>query len=68
MYGPRNSLASPVVFPLAGIYVAGELDVIALGDTSNLLIIAGILFVIDLLLFYVDRATFNREEILTKWK
>ncbi|MGD0330957.1 MAG: ABC transporter permease subunit [Nitrososphaeria archaeon] len=57
-----------LMLPFAGIYVAGELDLIQLGITSNLLIIAGILLVVDLLLLYVARATFRREEILTKWK
>jgi ABC-type Na+ efflux pump permease subunit len=57
-----------VVLPFGGIYVGGELNLIPLGDTSNLLIIAGILFVVDVLLLYVARATFRREEILTRWK
>jgi ABC-type Na+ efflux pump permease subunit len=57
-----------IVAPLAGIYVSGELNIIPLGDTNNLLIIAGILLVVDLLLLFVARATFQREEILTKWK
>lgn len=57
-----------LVLPFGGIYVAGELDLIPLGSTSNLLIIAGILLVVDLLLLYVAKATFRREEILTKWK
>jgi ABC-type Na+ efflux pump permease subunit len=57
-----------LMLPFAGIYVAGELDLIQLGSISNLLIIAGILLVVDLLLLYVARATFRREEILTKWK
>lgn len=56
-----------VILPLGVIYVAGELDIIPLGDAGNLLIIAGILFLVDLLLL-VARATFCREEILTKWK
>ena len=56
------------MLPFAGIYVAGELDLIPLGDTTNLLIISGILLVVDPLLLYVARATFRREEILTKWK
>jgi len=42
--------------------------VIQLGSTSNLLIIAGIILAVDLLLLYVARATFRREEILSKWK
>jgi len=61
-------LGALVVLPLAGIYVGGELNLIPLGDTSNLLVIGAILLVVDLLLLYVARATFRREEILTKWK
>ena len=61
-------LGALVVLPLGGVYVGGELNLIPLGETSILLIIAGILFVVDLLLLYVARATFRREEILTKWK
>lgn len=57
-----------VMLPYAGIYVAGELNIIQLGMTSNLLIISGILLAVALLLLYVSRATFRREEILTKWK
>ncbi len=57
-----------LVIPFGGIYLGGELNVIQLGDTTNLLIIAGSLFAVDLLLLYVARATFRREEILTKWK
>lgn len=56
------------VLPLAAIYVAGELDILNLGDTSNLLAIAAGLAVVDVLLFFASRATFRREEILTKWK
>ncbi|MGA2873944.1 MAG: ABC transporter permease subunit [Nitrososphaerales archaeon] len=57
-----------LVIPFAGIYVSGELGIVNLGVTNNLLIVAGILFVVDLLLLYVARATFQREEILTSWK
>jgi len=57
-----------IVLPLMGIYVSGELDIINLGHTSNLLIVAGILLVVDIILLYVTRATFQREEILTSWK
>jgi len=61
-------LGALLVLPLGGIYVGGELNLIPLGDTSILLLIAGILLVVDLFLLYVARATFRREEILTKWK
>ena len=61
-------LGALVVLPLGGIYVGGELNLIPLGDTSNLLVIGAILLVVDLLLLYVARTTFRREEILTKWR
>jgi ABC-type Na+ efflux pump permease subunit len=63
-----QQLGALMILPFAGLYVAGELDLVPLGSTSNLLIIAGILLVADLLLLYVARATFRREDILTKWK
>jgi ABC-2 type transport system permease protein len=57
-----------LVLPFGGVYILGELNIVQLGDTSTLLIIAGIIAIIDLLLLYVARATFRRDEILTKWK
>lgn len=63
-----QQLGALIVIPFAGLYVAGELNLINLGDMSNLLIIAAALLVVDVLLFFVSRATFRREEILTKWK
>jgi ABC-2 type transport system permease protein len=56
------------ILPFAGLYVAGELDIIDLGSTTTFLIIVAILIVVDILLFFISRATFRREEILTKWK
>jgi len=57
-----------IMLPLVGIYFAGEFKLISLGDTSNLLIISAALVLIDLVLLFAVRATFRREEILTKWK
>jgi ABC-2 type transport system permease protein len=57
-----------LILPFAGVYVGGEIGIVPLGNTSVLLDIAGILLAVDLLLLYVARATFRREEILTKWK
>ena len=57
-----------LILPFGAMYVAGELNLIQLGSTITLLIIAGILLVVDVLLLYVAKATFQREEILTKWK
>ncbi len=56
-----------IVIPFAGIYVASEIGVFAL-NTANLLIISGVMFLAELVLFYLTRATFDREEILTNWK
>jgi hypothetical protein len=39
-----------------------------ISTTLLTLIISGVLAVADLTLFYVSKATFQREEILTKWK
>jgi hypothetical protein len=63
-----QQLGALTMIPFLGLYVAGELNLIDLGDTSNLLIIAAALLVVDVLLFFLSRATFRREEILTKWK
>jgi ABC-2 type transport system permease protein len=57
-----------MLLPFVGIYVLGENNLVPLGVTNNLLIIAGILGAVDALLLYVAKATFRREEILTKWK
>lgn len=63
-----QQLGALTVVPFIGVYVAGELDLINLGDTTILVIIAGALVVVDVLLFFVSTATFRREEILTRWK
>jgi ABC-2 type transport system permease protein len=63
-----QQLGALTVIPFAGLYLSGELNLIDLGDTSNLLIIVAVMLVVDVLLFFVSRATFRREEILTKWK
>jgi ABC-type Na+ efflux pump permease subunit len=56
------------IIPLAGIYVAGEVNLISLGDSTNLILIAAALLVIDLLLLSFVREVFNREQILTRWR
>ena len=53
--------------PFIGLYLATELGFFTFSDT-NLLILAGVVLLIDIGLFFVSRATFQREEILTKWK
>ncbi|MGZ4931983.1 MAG: ABC transporter permease subunit [Halobacteriota archaeon] len=55
------------LLPFTGIYVAAEVGFISL-TPANLVIISAIILVADAILFYLSRATFRREEILTKWK
>jgi hypothetical protein len=52
--------------PFAGLYFASQYGFFAFNDT-NLLILAGVIIVIDVV-FFVSRVTFQIEEILTKWK
>lgn len=63
-----QQISSLLIVPFAGIYVGGELNLIQLGDIGTLLVITGVLVLVDLVFLYVVRATFQREEILTKWK
>jgi hypothetical protein len=62
-----QQLGSLMVLPFAGIYVAGELNLITI-DTNALLEISAVLAFFDVVLFFLSRATFRREEILTKWR
>jgi len=63
-----QQLGALAAFPFIGIYVGGETNLIDLGATNDLLVIAGALLAADLVLFFAARATFQREEILTRWK
>ena len=56
-----------VVLPFAALYVMGEIQIITL-DAPTLLIVSAALVLLDVGLFFFCRATFRREEILTKWK
>ena len=62
-----NSFGIFIFLPFLAIYFASEIGIISL-DLTGLLIIAGILFAIDIALYFVGTAAFQREEILTKWK
>jgi ABC-2 type transport system permease protein len=62
-----NSYGILIFFPFLAIYFASEINLISL-DLTGLLIIAVILFAIDVALYFVSTAAFQREEILTKWK
>lgn len=56
-----------IILPLGAVYFLSELKVMEL-TTSTLLIMAAVLAVIDVIVFILVRATFQREEILTRWK
>jgi ABC-2 type transport system permease protein len=62
-----TQLGSLVIVPLFAIYLLSEIRLISI-DTTSLSIISVILLVVDVVLFFLSRATFRREEILTKWK
>jgi ABC-2 type transport system permease protein len=62
-----QQLGTLIILPFGAVYFLSELKVITL-TTNNLLIMAAVLVVIDVIVFYLVKATFQREEILTKWK
>lgn len=62
-----QQLGSLVVLPFIGFYFASELNFFPLNN-ENLAIIAGGIAVFDGVMFFVARATFQREEILTRWR
>jgi ABC-2 type transport system permease protein len=62
-----QQLGTLIILPFGAIYFLSEIKQLTL-TTSNLLIMAACLFVIDMIVFYLVKATFQREEILTKWK
>lgn len=62
-----NTFGILIFIPFIAIYFASEMNIISL-DITGLLIIAAILLVVDVALFFISTATFRREEILTKWR
>jgi ABC-2 type transport system permease protein len=56
-----------LMLPFIGVFLASELGLFTLNDT-NLAIMAGVLAAISAAMFFVAKATFQREEILTRWK
>jgi len=62
-----NSFGIFIFLPFLAIYLASEIGIISL-DLNGIFIIAGILSAIDIALYFVSTAAFQREEILTKWK
>jgi len=62
-----QQLGTLIILPFGAVYFLSEFNVLTL-TTNNMLIMAAVLVVIDVIVFYLVKATFQREEILTKWK
>jgi ABC-2 type transport system permease protein len=62
-----QQLGTLLALPFIGLFLASELKIFPFTNT-NLLILSGVLALIDLAFFFVSKATFQREEILTRWK
>lgn len=62
-----QQLAGLAVLPFAALYLAAELRLYTVDNTSVAIICAA-LVAVDIGLFALTRATFRREEILTRWK
>jgi len=62
-----NQIGSLMFIPFMAVFLAG---VEGLFDFSvdNLLIFTAIVMIADVVLFFLSKSTFKREEILTKWK
>jgi ABC-2 type transport system permease protein len=61
-----NSTAAVMFFPFLIIYIATNLQIITL-ETNTFLEMAGIIFLVDVALYFISTRLFKREEILTKW-
>ena len=62
-----NQLGLILFIPFMGVYIMLLSNVISL-NIVNLFVVTIFLFVIDVVLFYLSKATFSRDKILTKWK
>jgi ABC-2 type transport system permease protein len=62
-----QQLGTLILLPFGAVYFLSELKVVSL-TTDAMLIMAAVLTAVDVIVFYLVRATFQREEILTKWK
>jgi len=62
-----NQIAGLMFIPFVAVFFAGTEGLFEF-SIVNLLIFALIVVIIDSVLFFLSKATFRREEILTKWK
>jgi len=62
-----QQLGGLVILPLVLIFSLAQSKIVTI-DIFSLLFISSILLVADMVLYYISRIIFQREEILTKWK
>jgi ABC-type Na+ efflux pump permease subunit len=62
-----QQLGTLLIMPFMVLYFLSEFGFFVLNDI-NLMILAGVVSIVDVVLFFISRTTFQREEILTKWK
>jgi len=62
-----NQIAGLMFIPFVAVFFAGAEGIFAF-SISNLLIFSAVVFVADIILFFLSKSIFKREEILTKWK
>lgn len=63
-----NQLAGLVWIPFMTTLIAGAEGVFQFDSATTFLAISAVLLLADVVLFFVSKATFSREEILTKWR
>ena len=56
------------LIPFIILYVMGEIGIVKLYETNNVLYISLALAIIAVIMFFISRETFGREKILTEWK
>jgi len=62
-----NQIAGLLFIPFVLVFAAGAEGIISF-NIATLLIFSLVVFILDVSLFFVNKSTFSREEILTKWK
>ena len=62
-----NQFGGLMVIPFGALYVLGEINVVTL-NANTMLIVSAVLLTLNILLFFVSRSIFRREQILTEWK
>lgn len=56
------------LIPFLVLYVLGEIGLVKLYETPSVLMISAGLIAIAIIMYFISRATFGREKILTEWK